>query len=170
MKISIWSHFRGQTWTGEIPQSTNGEIFRLFNRVDVEDAERLSVWNYTLPSLSVGDTISYDGRTFAVEGVGFIEVTRYEHEQMQARALAGEISLFGLALHRIEVTTSDSTVGGFVTVKTNDDDDDGYPDGEWVEWEQTFGTADKALEYAGKCHVGISGVIVTVTHNGEEVR
>lgn len=57
-----------------------------------------------------------------------------------------------------------------IECETNDDDDDGYPDGEIERWTMTFPTVDAALAYAGKCRVGVSGVIVTVTLDGEEVR
>jgi hypothetical protein len=176
VRLTIWSHFKGQSWTGEIQElpgnerNVNEQIFRLFNRVDVEDGERLDAWNYNLPSMSVGDMLTHSRKTWLVADIGFVQLTPYEAEVLRARSAVGEISLFGPALHRIRVTTSDSTVGGFVEEKTNDNDDDGYPDGEWVEWENTFGTADAALKHAGRCRVGMSGVIVTVSHNGQEIR
>ena len=100
----------------------------------------------------------------------FIETTKYETEQIRAMIEAGEFHGIGPAVHRINVITSDASVMATGVHRTNEDDDDGDPDGEWIEWEHTYGTADRALADAGKCRVGISGVIVTVTHNGEEVR
>ena len=46
-KLTILSSFTGQTWTGEYMDGASGEallenIFRYFNRVTVEDGERLS--------------------------------------------------------------------------------------------------------------------------------
>lgn len=47
-------------------------VFRLFNRVTAEDADRLDVWAYRLPSLSVGDEVRIgDGPEYRVAHVGF---------------------------------------------------------------------------------------------------
>jgi hypothetical protein len=75
------------TWEGEVDVrrgatsgTTNSEIFRMFNRVDALDVERLDALGYTLPSLSAGDLIVWvgtettHGRMFIVDGVGFREV------------------------------------------------------------------------------------------------
>jgi hypothetical protein len=67
------------TWTGEVElqapaDKTTGrlsEIFRLFNRVEEADCERLAALGYELPSLSVGDLIELDGHTWRVAPVGF---------------------------------------------------------------------------------------------------
>jgi len=99
--------------------------------------------------------------------------TAYEDEILKARIeeyLPAIVHFPPAALHRIEVFTTNASVGATVVETTNDNDDDGYPDGEWVSWESTFGTADAAFKHAGKCRVGMSGVIVTVIHNGEEIR
>lgn len=78
MNVAVWSHFRDERWSGDVPlqpsPGLNEELFRFFNRVDEADADRLDAIGYRLPSLSVGDTVSYDGRTFRVEGLGFAEV------------------------------------------------------------------------------------------------
>jgi hypothetical protein len=46
-------------------------IFRLFNRVSDEDAERLQRMDYKLPSLSVGDIVTMEGTHYLVCGMGF---------------------------------------------------------------------------------------------------
>lgn len=80
-EITIWSHFSDETWTGEVPIELGDEdltlelIFRWFNRVEEHDAVRLEKVGYNLPSLSVRDTVTFDGRTFLVDTVGFQEVT-----------------------------------------------------------------------------------------------
>lgn len=85
MIVTIWSHFRDETWQGDVPDEMfighdillgtgmNEALFRIFNRVDEADSIRLEAWGYRLPSLSVGDTVSYDGRTFRVDDFGFTE-------------------------------------------------------------------------------------------------
>jgi hypothetical protein len=64
---------RRGVWEGtvELPAASEGEaaldqIFRLFNRVSQEDADRLERWGYFLPSLSVGDIVGIkrDGEIF----------------------------------------------------------------------------------------------------------
>ena len=50
-------------WSGRVPNGDPEAIFRFFNRVDAADAERLRAIGYRLPSLSVGDIISYTGKT-----------------------------------------------------------------------------------------------------------
>ena len=95
MRVRIVSSFAATnpdatefTWEGEVwftpdsaePDKTNGALFRLFNVVTEEDAERLESWGYRLPSLSAGDLIVWvgtattHGRTFIVDGTGFTEV------------------------------------------------------------------------------------------------
>lgn len=75
MQVTIWSHWRGETWTGDVPAPFSNEtLFRLFNRVTEADATRLEAWGYTLPSLSVGDTVTWGGETFRVENIGFTPV------------------------------------------------------------------------------------------------
>jgi|SRR5262245_7606648 len=167
MQVTIWSHFKNESWTGEIEHSSKSEIFRLFNVVDDEDALRLKSWNYNLPSLSMGDTVTVHGKTWLVAMGGWIELTDFENEILHAQAAGGEISVFDPALHRIRIVTASHTV---VYEETNDNNDDGYADGAWVSWENKFSTVEKALKHAGRCRVGISGVIVTVVHDGEEVR
>jgi hypothetical protein len=85
MRLKIYSHFEGDVWEGDVPELdsieeydeverdsvVNEHIFRLFNRVDEGDNERLEAWGYRLPSLSVGDVIEYDGRAWKVDDFGF---------------------------------------------------------------------------------------------------
>lgn len=59
-----------------------------------------------------------------------------------------------------------------VVCETNDDDDDGYPDGmvhpvRWVE--HNYGSVMQALKRTGVSRFGISGVAVIVTVNGQNV-
>ena len=71
------------------------------------------------------------------------------------------------AWHRIDI----QTLGKgrcVVHESTNDNDDDGYDDGEVVSWNYEDNIA-RALLRHGKSHVGISGVKVTVTLDGEEL-
>ena len=56
-----------------------------------------------------------------------------------------------------------------VLVKTNDDNDDGYDDGRVVEWKASFPSLKAALHYTGKSRLGISGIRVHVTVDGERV-
>lgn len=100
----------------------------------------------------------------------YVESTPYEAEKIAERIAADEIG--PVALHRIVIITGEFTVDGRTLVKeeTNDDNDDGYPDGEWVSWSNLFTSEADALKYAGFCRVGISGVIVTVTVDGKERR
>lgn len=53
---------------------------------------------------------------------------------------------------------------------TNDDDDDGYPDGHTTEWTINYGSRAQFDKCCGVCRVGISGIIVTVTLDGKELR
>lgn len=49
-------------------------VFRYFNRVDIEDNYRLEDIGYRLPSLSSGDAVTIDGKTFKCAMVGWQEV------------------------------------------------------------------------------------------------
>jgi hypothetical protein len=68
------------TWQGQVPlgsRTVEGkleEVFRLFNRITEDDVTRLHRMGYTLPSLSVGDTVTIYGRRFRVAPVGWEEV------------------------------------------------------------------------------------------------
>ena len=70
--------------------------------------------------------------------------------------------------HEISIVTLDD---GTVSVRenTNDDNDDGYPDGKEVWWDWQAKNLDAALKHTGKSRIGISGIRVTVTIDGEEV-
>jgi hypothetical protein len=98
----------------------------------------------------------------------FQATTAYETEVVQARMEAGEYELGGIAIHRYTITSGVGSV--LVFNETNDNNDDGYPDGRWDTWTEEFTTVEKALKHTGKCHVGISGVICTVILDGKEVR
>lgn len=91
-------------------------------------------------------------------------------ETVRANAmLSGEST--DIAYQRYHVITgveADTVVR--VECETNDDDDDGYPDGQIDRWTMFFPSVAKALAYAGTCRIGVSGVVVTVTLDGEEVR
>ena len=50
-------------------------IFRALNRVDDGDHERMAAIGYLLPSLSVGDLVSFQGTTWRVDSVGFTKLT-----------------------------------------------------------------------------------------------
>jgi hypothetical protein len=100
--------------------------------------------------------------------MSFVKSTTYEGEHIQMLLAAGEFT-GEIAVHRIDVI-SFGEVATIVTEQTNDDNDDGYPDGEWKTWNNTFDTPEQAMKYAGVCRVGVSGVVVTVTFNGKEVR
>jgi hypothetical protein len=101
----------------------------------------------------------------------FKESTDYETEILKARMdeFPGAMVHFApVALQRYNIL---STVDGVVCeCETNDDDDDGIPDGKWESWIEKYESVEQALRVKGECRVGISGVIVTVTVNGKEIR
>lgn len=80
VNVQVWSHFRDESWEGEVPDellpadAVNEALFRLLNRVDEGDVARLEAWGYRLPSLSVGDTVTWEGRVFRVAAIGFDEI------------------------------------------------------------------------------------------------
>lgn len=81
MHVKIWSHFRDETWEGDVnitPGRTQTKmlehIFRYFNRVDENDGQRLERVGYNLPSLSVDDTVTVEGMTWRVAVTGFESV------------------------------------------------------------------------------------------------
>lgn len=61
----------------------NERIFRFFNRVDSLDEEKLEAVGYRLPSLSVGDIVTWGGKAFRVEGHGFSCITRNGDEAVR---------------------------------------------------------------------------------------
>jgi hypothetical protein len=70
MQLSIWSHWQGRSWSGEIPAPELDAaelplewVFRYFNRVDDGDHDRLLGIGYDLPSLSEGDVVTLAGTT-----------------------------------------------------------------------------------------------------------
>lgn len=85
MDITIFSTMSGKQWKGEVePQwiiapDAEGEmerIFRLFNRVEQEDCDRLEGIGYDLPSLSSGDFVQdYNGQWWLCASVGWQKVT-----------------------------------------------------------------------------------------------
>jgi hypothetical protein len=92
--FSVHAALRGggpTTWKGEVSSvrhfyhaNTDEKkldiLFRLFNRVSYGDNERLNEWRYRLPSLSMGDYITFQGRTYRVEAFGFTKITGNEEE------------------------------------------------------------------------------------------
>lgn len=72
--------YETDTWEGEVAlekeriEDRLEEVFRLFNRVHDADADRLEEWGYKLPSLSVGDIVRLEGRTFRVAPAGYEEI------------------------------------------------------------------------------------------------
>jgi hypothetical protein len=106
------------------------------------------------------------------KGVTFVRSTAFEDEIIKARMeedLPALVHLEPVTLQRYFITANpDGTA--VCWCETNDDDDDGYPDGAWEQWEEQYPSVEKALDVKGKCHVGISGVIVTVLLDGKEVR
>ena len=96
-----------------------------------------------------------------------IEATEFENEILRHRNAQGEHLDFQ-CVHRIAIRTDGDKVRVFHV--TNDNDDDGFPDGVWAEFDFPFPNVEMAKANAGKCRVGISGVIVTVTLDGEEIR
>lgn len=91
--ITIVSTMTGKTWEGELPHNvaldvaaghtareagaTCGleSIFRLFNRVNFEDTQRLEQMGYELPSLSGGDFVQVDGQWWLCASSGWKRVT-----------------------------------------------------------------------------------------------
>ena len=84
----------GTTWHGDLDLSLASSdegrlelVYRLLNRVDESDHERLEAMGYMLPSLSMGDFVTLhldvmgehgpvtQPRTWMVASVGFVEVT-----------------------------------------------------------------------------------------------
>lgn len=53
---------------------------------------------------------------------------------------------------------------------TNDDNDDGYDDGEVTRDEYRFDTIDAAISFTGRTRIGLYGQPVTVTLDGIELR
>lgn len=79
----IAAHYEGRNvepiWTGEVDVRDLEDIFRLFNRVDADDALRLEELGYHLPSLSVGDVVSYGGTYKIVADQGFEDIVEGEY-------------------------------------------------------------------------------------------
>lgn len=84
MLVWIYSHFHGQTWEGEVTwpegvQEDNDQIvleciFRYFNRVDEDDAERLNKLGFDMPSLSMGDEVGFNGKRWRCEAIGWSQI------------------------------------------------------------------------------------------------
>jgi hypothetical protein len=64
-----------------------------------------------------------------------------------------------------------SSANGKATIdwETNDDDDDGYPDGEVTRETFHFPSLKKALAFAGKSHTGLYGQPVDVYLDGKKI-
>ena len=63
---------QGQATTDD---AVNSALFRFFNRVDEADTDRLHDIGYELPSLSVGDLLTWGSKTWRVAGMGFDAIT-----------------------------------------------------------------------------------------------
>src|SRR5215472_5429647 len=100
MKVKITSHFPDEEgnardpWEGDVPNdlldrssnyAVNNSLFRLFNRVEWEDGERLEEWGYRLPSLSMGDRIEHSGLVWVIEGTGYSLVSSTKLEALQVK-------------------------------------------------------------------------------------
>lgn len=72
------------------------------------------------------------------------------------------------AFHRVEIYSRPDG-SAVAECQTNDDDDDGVPDGRTAEWTLEHKTIEQALKQHGKCRVGISGIVVTVCLDGNRV-
>jgi len=99
----------------------------------------------------------------------YVETTPWETEQIKALLDAAEFPIVP-AIHRYGIHTDRPNGMVLVVSETNDDNDDGYPDGRWDTWSLEFPTLESALKHTGICRVGISGVIVTVSVDGKEIR
>lgn len=53
------------------PDAVNETLYRIFNRVDEADTQRLEALEYRLPSLSPGDVIAWDKHAYRVLAIGF---------------------------------------------------------------------------------------------------
>jgi hypothetical protein len=53
--------------------------------------------------------------------------------------------------------------------ETNDDNDDGYPDGEVTKATYGFATVEKAKKFAGTSHTGLQGQPVDVYLDGKKI-
>src|SRR5262245_19408553 len=96
----------------------------------------------------------------------FKGTTDFETRTIRQRIEAGEF--LPPAVQRI--TGTSAPYGGvFASYETNDSDDDGWPDGEWESWTDFFPSVQNFKKNAGICRVGVSGVIVTVILDGEEL-
>ena len=84
--LTILSSFSHEVWKGEYRSNASGdgllnELFRYFNVLDNDDADRLARLGYKLPSMSAGDVIAIDpegkfdrSRMFVVDRIGFREI------------------------------------------------------------------------------------------------
>lgn len=73
-----------------------------------------------------------------------------------------------LALQTYDIVTGGPGEPVEVFAWTNDDQDRGYPNDD-AGWAMDFDTVEQALKHTGTSRVGISGVRVTVTLDGEKI-
>ena len=97
----------------------------------------------------------------------FTKAGSFEGDTIAAMLKVGEFHLVAIQRYKITSLPDGSAV---VYVETNDDNDDGIPDGKWEDWRLEFPTVKKAKKHCGKCRIGVSGVIVSVELDGEEIR
>ena len=70
--------------------------------------------------------------------------------------------------HRFEITTRDDG-SAQVRTETNDDNDDGFPDGQVESWLLEFRSLDEALRHTGTSRRGYYGQPVDVFLNGKRL-
>lgn len=61
-------------WSGTVDVTDLEDVFRVFDALEDDDAERLGVIGYYLPSLSVGDLVTFGGKTYQRDPDGWSEV------------------------------------------------------------------------------------------------
>lgn len=107
MKIEVFSltaavgGAQDTTWKGDISlegcltqDDMLNRIYRLLNRVDAFDVERMQEWGYELPSLSVGDYV-----TIHIEGLTTgSEVVTYQVKMTGFAKITGNPNVLGRAL------------------------------------------------------------------------
>lgn len=83
----------GPEWTGEVditvtayhkPTMVLEQLFRLFNRVEDGDGERLERMGYKLPSLSSGDVVTMEGKHYLCASAGWKVINDEELARIKA--------------------------------------------------------------------------------------
>lgn len=87
--LKITSFFTGQTWegrvelSGETPEQQLEDAWRVFNRVEAGDHERLEEVGFVQPSMSMGDEIVLNGTTYIVATVGFVDKDKAQQGHLE---------------------------------------------------------------------------------------